>query len=648
MQAEQELQRISRPILEGLAMGELPEAIRDRFRVEEELGRGSMGIVYRARDLRLDRLVALKVLFPVRGRPEERTLMEERLLREARMAARLQDPHIMTVYDILHAGNEWVLVLELVEGHTLRELLLREEDLPVGRVVYWLLQAARGLQAAHGAGVIHRDIKPENVMLQAGNRIKLMDFGVALANDTPRLTAVGQAMGTPAYIAPELLAGATPSSQTDLFALGVMAYELLRGENPFVGGDVMQVLGRIHHLTPPPLAEVCTDVPSALSRVVERLMAKDPEARYTSAMELVLDLEALQIPLTFGDPGDLSTLSHGVSGVPSAVQPTAEEPLPLLDPASPDMLALGRYALSGRNRLIVAGVAALVVMAGSALWALTGSPLGEAVTERAGPARTAARPLEVIAVPSRPQPSSQAVSSPGAAPPPASGALGPQEEGVGSTAAGRDPSLREGTGASPAAQGTADAQASARAAQAAAAALLQNCMHRRGRSEQLRCVEAPLKHWPRGKPVPEEVVRVVQLGLEQPETREQAARIAPDALPRPSLIQRMNRWLGSSDSDTRALAIQTLGRMGKPVSESEQNRYALHDEECPTRREAALYFVAHPSPKARPDLQAAYDLSYHFVEKPQTGLFGFARPPEKVKKVGCDHEALRSALDKVP
>lgn len=620
-------------------MSLLPEAIRDRFQVEQELGRGSMGVVYRAHDLLLDRPVALKVLFPVRGRPEERALLEERLVREARLAARLHDPHIMIVHDILHADNEWVLVLELVEGQTLRERLLREEELPVGRVVHWLIQSARALNAAHSAGVIHRDIKPENVMLQAGDRIKLMDFGVALGPDTPRLTVVGQAMGTPAYLAPEMLAGAVPSPKTDLFALGVMAYELLRGENPYVGGDVMQVLGRIHHLRPPPLAEVCADVPEGLSRVVQRLMAADPEVRYGSAAELGLDLEALRIPLHFGNAVGLDTLSqHRAASEP---QRTALEPLP--SPASVETLSeqIRRIAFSPRGRKIVLGVASSVVVVGGFLWGLLapglsehpiGPPSAVANSARAVPENGQTSAVPVSAVPASAVPvSAVPVSAVPASNGGVSGSVVPGQS------VGMAPSMT-----APAAQPVAD-----KVPQPDPAVLLSSCLHKRSLGEQLRCSEPILKRWPEAKPIPPSAQKAVQQGIETPELRTLAVRVAVYALPKAPLVSRMEHLLDSSDSDTRDLAIQTLGRLGKPVSQAERSRHALKDEECPTRREAALYFRSHPYKKAKDDLQAAFGRSYFIVEKQQTGLFGFNKKVEKEKRTNCDHEALREALEQL-
>lgn len=273
----------------------LPAALLERYRLDAELGRGSMGVVYRAFDTRLARQVALKVLYPLRAKGEDLKHMEERFLREARLAARLVHPNIVTVFDIVQDVNQWILVMELVEGRTLRQILQEDEGLPVGRAADWILQAARALECAHQGGVIHRDIKPENLMLQRGGRIRIMDFGVAMSLDSPRLTAVGQTMGTPAYFAPELLKGGHPNARSDLFSLGVLFYELVAGYNPYAGGSVMQVLARIATSTPPDLATVCPYLPPLLSDMVQRLMHPDPEQRYGSAQEFIEELELLAL-----------------------------------------------------------------------------------------------------------------------------------------------------------------------------------------------------------------------------------------------------------------------------------------------------------------------------------------------------------------
>ena len=278
-----------------LAAG-LGAGISDRYVIERELGRGGMATVFLARDLRHDREVAVKVL-----EAHVAPAGAERFLREIRIAARLTHPHILGVHDSGESQGRLYYVMPYVAGETLRSRLTREGALPVADAVRLLRELADALAYAHEHGVVHRDLKPENVLL-SGSHAVVADFGIAKAiaaatesgvapND--RLTHTGVALGTPAYMAPEQAVGdATMDHRVDLYALGLIAYELLTGAHPFTGRTA-QALATAHLTeTPAPLGERRPDVPSTVASLVMQLLAKDPAARPQSASDLLRVFES--------------------------------------------------------------------------------------------------------------------------------------------------------------------------------------------------------------------------------------------------------------------------------------------------------------------------------------------------------------------
>jgi serine/threonine-protein kinase len=268
-------------------MAVLPQ-LSDRYAIERELGRGGMATVYLARDLRHDRQVAVKVL-----EPQVATFGADRFLREIRIAARLTHPHVLGLHDSGEAsdgagGRRLFYVMPHVEGETLRFRLTREQALPVADAVRLLRELADALAYAHAQGVVHRDLKPDNVLLSGGHAV-VADFGIAKAlaaatedgaSPDARLTGTGVAIGTPAYMAPEQALGdPAMDHRADLYALGVIAYEMLAGRHPFAGRTA-QALAAAHLTeTPTELAERRPDAPPGLAALVMRLLAKDPAAR---------------------------------------------------------------------------------------------------------------------------------------------------------------------------------------------------------------------------------------------------------------------------------------------------------------------------------------------------------------------------------
>jgi serine/threonine protein kinase len=268
------------------------------YAVSREIGRGGMGVVYLAHDTRLGRDVAIKAL--PRDLPgDERR--RERLRREARAAAALAHPNIATIYALEEEGDELYLVSEYVRGNTLREELTRG-PLPAARLVETAIEITRAIGAAHAEGIIHRDLKPDNVMRTATGSIKILDFGLARAlvswadeDLTPTLTRSGTLLGTPAYMAPEQIRGSRVDTRADLFAAGVMFYELTTGVHPFDGTAIGLTLHRILTESPQTFAQRGIQAPAGLWPIVERCLQKDPEARYASAAELLADLLRVQV-----------------------------------------------------------------------------------------------------------------------------------------------------------------------------------------------------------------------------------------------------------------------------------------------------------------------------------------------------------------
>jgi serine/threonine protein kinase len=269
----------------------VPRIVENKYRLEQLLGRGGMGAVYRARDMRLDRLVALKVVrAELLGDVEAR----KRFRREAQIVARLQHPSIVSVYDYgtLKDGGAYI-VMELVRGEDLRRVLQREGRLDSQRTLRILTAVCAAIEAAHREGVLHRDLKPENILLPGGSvDAKVLDFGVAKvienepvetsasSSEAPTfMTAAGMLIGTPAYMAPEQFQGAQPDTRTDVFSLGVIAYEMLTGELPFGRGSLGEVvLAQARGVPPMKDGHVAT----ATERAIRTALDPDPDRRPSS------------------------------------------------------------------------------------------------------------------------------------------------------------------------------------------------------------------------------------------------------------------------------------------------------------------------------------------------------------------------------
>src|SRR5579864_3989451 len=270
------------------------------YEVVSPLGAGSMGEVYRARDSRLERDVAIKVL------PQFVSSDPQRLSRfevEAKAAAALNHPNILAVYQMgTYAGVPY-LVSELLEGKTLTETL-RRGPLPLRKVIDYGVQIAHGLAAAHEKGITHRDLKPDNLFVTREGRVKILDFGLAKMAQlketpnalAPTVTMPGVAMGTMGYMSPEQLRGLATDPRTDIFAFGAILYEMVMGKRSFLKPTEADTISAILNEEPPLISQLSPDTPAALERIVRRCLEKDPERRFHSASDLAFALEALSAP----------------------------------------------------------------------------------------------------------------------------------------------------------------------------------------------------------------------------------------------------------------------------------------------------------------------------------------------------------------
>jgi serine/threonine-protein kinase len=276
------------------------QALSAAYELDQEIGRGGMGIVYRARDRRLKRHVAIKLLPPELSFRRD---VRSRFLREAETAAQLSHPNIVPIYSVDEVGNLVFFVMACIDGDNLATLVQKRGPLPIQHVRRWLLEVSDALAYAHARGVVHRDIKPDNILLDGiDGRALVTDFGIARAassdsGDTARLTATGMAIGTPAYMSPEQASGDRDlDARSDLYSLGIVAYQMLCGEPPFTGGTTPALL--VKHLAeaPVPITQRRPDVPPDLAAIVMRLLEKNPDHRFQQAGDLSRALTTGVVP----------------------------------------------------------------------------------------------------------------------------------------------------------------------------------------------------------------------------------------------------------------------------------------------------------------------------------------------------------------
>jgi len=293
------------------------------YRILEKLGGGGMGVVYRAEDTRLHRYVALKFL-PDSVVQESQALA--RFQREAQAASALNHPNICTVFDIGEEKGKAFIVMEYLEGVTLKAVIARQ-PIELGRLLEISGEIADALVAAHAKNIIHRDIKPENIFVCGGGHLKVLDFGLAKINGPDEregettvfaLSEAGIALGTLPYMSPEQLQGRSVDHRTDIFSLGAVLYEMAVGQRPFIGGTSLELSSSILRDAPKPITDFRPELPTGLHRIVSRCLSKEPTERYASAQELRQALELLRREMSSGSP---RTAAEAVREVSVAVLP---------------------------------------------------------------------------------------------------------------------------------------------------------------------------------------------------------------------------------------------------------------------------------------------------------------------------------------
>src|ERR1700761_7767550 len=319
-----------------------------RYEITGELGRGAMGVVYKALDPTIGRTVALKTMrLDVHGLDAQE--MVRRFQNEARAAGVLNHPNIVTIYDAGERDGIFYIAMEFIEGTTLHEILTEKRVLATDEVLQYTRQIARGLDYAHSNGIVHRDIKPANIMITANGTVKIMDFGIAKTGG--QVTNTGQVLGTPNYMSPEQVKGRALDGRSDLFSLGVILYEMLTGEKPFVGQNVTTIIYKIVNENPITPRDLDVTVHPGLSAIVTKALAKAPDDRYQTGADLVRDLENYKLagPVRTGSTGAVGPVPappektvvlpvRVVSGstvrVAAAAAAQAKAPIPLLRPAT--------------------------------------------------------------------------------------------------------------------------------------------------------------------------------------------------------------------------------------------------------------------------------------------------------------------------
>ncbi len=272
-----------------------------RYEILSELGRGAMGVVYKAHDPVLDRLVAIKTVnMALEG--SEAAQYAARFQQEARAAGGLNHPNIVTVHDIGKSGDVAYMAMEYIEGVELRSLLNAGQPLPLAQAVSIAAQIAEGLAYAHERGVVHRDIKPPNLMVLPTGLVKITDFGIARMRSSVVQTQTGMMMGSPKYMSPEQVTGQRADHRSDIFSLGIILYEMLAGAAPFAGESITGIMYQIVNFAPPAPSTVKLDVPEVLDAIVAKMLVKSGDGRYQSTAELAHDLRAAEHALAGAAP----------------------------------------------------------------------------------------------------------------------------------------------------------------------------------------------------------------------------------------------------------------------------------------------------------------------------------------------------------
>jgi serine/threonine-protein kinase len=299
-----------------------------RYEIVAELGKGAMGVVYRANDPMLNRMVAIKTINTEEAGHEGMAEYEARFYTEAKAAGGLNHPNIIIIYDIGKSGHLVYMAMEYIQGKELREMLADGQPIPVAQAVDIAAQVAEGLAYAHQHQVVHRDIKPANIMITPEGRAKIADFGIARMRSSETRTQTGVILGSPKYISPEQVVGKRADHRSDIFSLGVILYECITGGTPFNGEGLSALMYQITNHDPSPPSSSNSQVPVMLDYIIAKVLAKAPEARYQSAADFANDLRECKAQIETGQPGTGTGLitTKPIPSAPSAAAPMASKP----------------------------------------------------------------------------------------------------------------------------------------------------------------------------------------------------------------------------------------------------------------------------------------------------------------------------------
>jgi len=369
-----------------------------RYEILERVGQGGMGVLYRAHDPVLDRDVAIKMmLVDLAAEPGAR----ERFEREARAVAKLQHRNVVTIHEFGETDGSPYIVMEFLGGHDLEALMRRRPPLRLDEKLDIVIQLCAGLGFAHERGIVHRDVKPSNVRVLEDGTVKILDFGIAKMAQSST-TARGQVLGSPSYMAPELLTEGPIDGRADLFSTGVLLYELLSGRKPFAGDSPTAIVYQILHAQPPALASLVPDLPPQLATIVERALEKDPARRYARASELMADLQLVRLAAV--------TLSGPTTPIPRVPEVEFPRAVDARTPTPTD--SRGRLEAPGEQALEV-GVARGVPRRRLATGTAVGLGAVALVLALAGGMRLLNRPAPPVAPRARPTQVSGALSPSG-------------------------------------------------------------------------------------------------------------------------------------------------------------------------------------------------------------------------------------------
>ncbi len=275
-------------------MDDLANKTISHYQIIDKIGEGGMGVVYKAKDLKLDRIVAIKFLPPHLAKSEEN---KKRFMQEAKAAAALSHPNIMNMYEIDEQDKSVFMVMEFVEGQTLKSYISKLKSgsgIPFMKAAEWMSIIANGLKAAHDKNIVHRDIKSENIMIAPGDKLKIMDFGLAKLKGSTGLTKTGTSLGTLSYMSPEQAQGLNADQRSDIWSLGVVFYEMLTGETLFKAEHEAALLYLIVNEEPPAPSILDRKIPHQIDNVVKKMLTKDPEKRYQNLDELISALSDIK------------------------------------------------------------------------------------------------------------------------------------------------------------------------------------------------------------------------------------------------------------------------------------------------------------------------------------------------------------------